>query len=200
VYYVDLVIHPLVGDLQLGISSKNFLLLVLLVFFVDKMIFLGACMKKNAGVRGFTLLELMFSIAIIAVLTAIAVPSYTGYIDKAKNATAISDILIIQLESERLYTNTFRYPTTLSDISANLPNNGIDPWGKAYVYLNIVDGGHGIKGQVRKDHKLNPINSNYDLYSMGKNGVSKTQIDNKDSVDDIILARDGSFVGLASDF
>jgi len=155
---------------------------------------------KNAGVRGFTLLELMFSVAIIAVLTAIAVPSYKEYIDKSRNSVAISDILTIQQNIERFYTNTFRYPAALLDISSSLPNGGIDPWGNAYVYLNIVDGGNGIKGQVRKDRRLNPINRNFDLYSMGKDGVTKTQIDNKDSVDDIILARDGSFVGLASDF
>ena len=157
-------------------------------------------MKKNAGVLGFTLMELMFAVAIIAVLTAIAVPSYTAYIDKAKNATAISDILIIQQESERFYTNTFRYPATLADISSRLPNNGLDPWGHAYIYLNIVDGGHGIQGQVRKDRNLHPINTNYDLYSMGKDGATMGQLDNALSVDDIILARDGSFVGLAADF
>jgi general secretion pathway protein G len=53
---------------------------------------------------------------------------------------------------------------------------------------------------VRKDHALNPINSDYDLYSLGKNGVSKKQISQKDSVDDIIRARDGGFIGLAADF
>ena len=53
---------------------------------------------------------------------------------------------------------------------------------------------------MRKDHKLNPINSDFDLYSMGKNGVSKTQISNKDSLDDVIRANNGGFVGRASDF
>jgi general secretion pathway protein G len=48
--------------------------------------------------------------------------------------------------------------------------------------------------------KLDPINSDFDLYSMGKDGVSKTQLTQKDSLDDIVRARDGAFVGLASDF
>jgi len=153
-----------------------------------------------ADKQGFTLLELMFTVAIIAVLTAIVVPMYTAYIDKSKNTQAIADVSAIQLLIERHYTVTFQYPETLDDLADNLPNAGIDPWGNEYSYLNIVDGGPGIKGKVRKDHKLNPINSKYDLYSMGKNGVSKTQISQKDSVDDIILARDGGFVGLAADF
>ena len=35
---------------------------------------------------------------------------------------------------------------------------------------------------------------------MGKDGVSKTQLTNKDSLDDIVWANDGGFVGLAEDF
>jgi len=53
---------------------------------------------------------------------------------------------------------------------------------------------------VRKDHKLNPINSDYDLFSMGRNQKFKTQISNKDSLDDIIRANDGGFIGVAQDF
>lgn len=149
--------------------------------------------------NGFTLLELLIVLAIIGVLSGIAVPFYNASIDESKNTTAITDITTIQSSIERFYTNNFNYPAALTDIP-DLPHNGIDPWGNAYVYLNIKDGGPGIKGNVRKDKKLNPINTLYDLYSKGKNGVSKKQLDNKESVDDIVLARDGSFIGLSSDF
>jgi len=156
--------------------------------------------RKNAQRGGFTLIELLFSVAIAGVLAAIAVPTYIGYIDKVKNGTAISDITIIQQSIERFYTVNFQYPATLAAISASLPNNGLDPWGNAYVYLNIINGGPGIQNSVRRDRNITPINSLYDLYSMGKNGVTKRQLDNKDSADDIVLGRDGAFVGLASDF
>ncbi len=157
-------------------------------------------MHGNAGGYGFTLLELVVAVAIVAVLGLIALPVYKGYIDNAKNKTAIADIMMIQSEIQRFYTVHSRYPATLADIASRLPNNGNDPWGRAYVYLNIENGGHGIKGDVRKDHKLNPINTDYDFYSVGKDGVTKKQISQKDSLDDIIRARDGGFVGLASDF
>ncbi|MDD5579856.1 MAG: type II secretion system protein GspG [Methylobacter sp.] len=156
--------------------------------------------RINTGVRGFTLIELMFSLIVVAVLGAIAVPTYIGYIDKARNTAAITDILSIQSAIERFYNDNYFYPATLAVISASLPNINTDPWGNAYVYLNIINGGPGIMGQVRKDRSVNPINSLYDLYSMGKDGDTKIQLDNKDSVDDIILGRDGSFIGLASDF
>jgi general secretion pathway protein G len=47
---------------------------------------------------------------------------------------------------------------------------------------------------------LVPINSTYDLYSMGKDGKTKAPITAQDSRDDIIRANDGLFIGLASDF
>lgn len=167
--------------------------------------------RKNAGGSGFTLLELLFAVAIIAVLTAIAVPTYNGHIDKAKNTTAISEIYAIQACIERFYTVNFSYPATITEIASCLPNSGIDPWGKAYVYLNLIEedklnGKDKPKGEdkgddkKRRDHKENPINTLYDLYSKGKDGLSKSQLDNKESVDDVVLAHDGAFVGLASDF
>jgi prepilin-type N-terminal cleavage/methylation domain-containing protein len=94
--------------------------------------------RNNSVARGFTLLELMFALAVIGVLSAIAIPAYNEHIEKAKIKTAISEIYAIQVCIERYYTEKFTYPATLEDIAACLPNKGIDPWGKAYVYLNLI--------------------------------------------------------------
>jgi general secretion pathway protein G len=157
-------------------------------------------MTGKARTYGFTLIELMFAVAIATVLSLIAIPAYNRFIDEARNKAAIGDVLAIQSEIERFHTLHSCYPASLADLASKLPNNGRDPWDKDYVYLNIANGGPGIKGQVRKDKHLNPLNTDYDLYSMGKDGVTKKQLDNKDSVDDIVRARNGGFVGLSSDF
>ena len=156
--------------------------------------------KHNAGGRGFSLLELLLAITIIGILSAIAIPSYRGYLDNNKVNTAISDINLIQLCLERYHTETFQYPPTIATIASCLPNNGNDPWGNPYVYLNIINGGNGIRGQVRKDHATNPINTLYDLYSIGKDGVTHVQVSNSRGKDDVILGRDGAFVGLGQNF
>ena len=167
--------------------------------------------RKLTKDRGFTLLEILFSTMIIGVLSAIAIPIYKGHIDKMNINNAIADINFIQICIERHYTETFRYPPTMTDIATCLPNNGIDPWGKAYVYLNLIDeekvkGKDKPKGEdkgddkKRRDHKENPIITLYDLYSKGKDGLSKSQLDNKESVDDVVLAHDGAFIGLTSNF
>lgn len=58
-------------------------------------------------------------------------------------------------------------------------------------------GGGGIAGMARKDRFLVPINSTYDLYSMGADGRSALPLTAQHSHDDIIRANDGTYIGLA---
>lgn len=164
-----------------------------------------------ASGQGFTLIELVWAVMVIGVLSAIAIPVYYDYVEQNNNEKAISDIKIIKMCIDMHYADTASYPASLEEIASCLPNNGIDPWGKPYVYLNLVDE-EKVKGidkpkgddkgddKKRRDHHENPINTLYDLYSKGEDGDSKAQLDNKESVDDIVLARDGAFIGLASDY
>jgi len=45
-----------------------------------------------------------------------------------------------------------------------------------------------------------PINTDFDLYSMGPDGRSAPPLTAKHSRDDIVRANDGAFIGLASDY
>ena len=51
--------------------------------------------KREYGKKGFTLVEVIVVIVIIAILAAIAVPSLTGYISKAKGKSAISEAKVV---------------------------------------------------------------------------------------------------------
>lgn len=145
--------------------------------------------------RGFTLLELMITVAIIAVLAAIALGQYRAYIDRAKVGQAKADIHMISLAIQRFYSHDFTYPPNLAAVGHA---GTLDPWDRPYHYTELS--GKGSKGKARKDHKLNPLNSDFDLFSAGKDGAFKTQVDHKLSRDDIIRARDGAFVDLAEKF
>ena len=151
-----------------------------------------------------TLIELMLVIALLGVIVTIAIPSYQSYIDKTNNALAISQLVTIQSVIERYYLENNRYPPDSESeweaFTSKLPNNGKDPWGNKYIYLDIAGDWPRTRGPSRKDRNINPINTQYDLYSMGKDGQTKKQVSQKDSLDDIILARDGRFIGLAADF
>ena len=63
-----------------------------------------------------------------------------------------------------------------------------------------VGGGKPAIAQARKDRFLVPINSDFDLYSMGADGETKATLQNKVSRDDIIRASDGGFYGIAENF
>ena len=142
---------------------------------------------------GFTLLDLLAALAIVAVVSAIAAPIYSDFVDNANDAAAQSDILEIQMRIEQFYGNGFAYPDDLNEVPG-VPAE--DPWGRAYSYLRI-DGSTvpGIKGKQRKDKNLNPLNTDYDLFSSGKDGKTKGPLTAKDSHDDIIRAGNGGFVG-----
>ncbi|MBX3236415.1 MAG: prepilin-type N-terminal cleavage/methylation domain-containing protein [Nitrospiraceae bacterium] len=69
---------------------------------------------------------------------------------------------------------------------------------EAYAAANGT--GNVDRGKPRKDRFLHPINSDYDLYSIGKDGESVEPLTAKKSHDDVIRANDGKFVGLATEF
>jgi len=55
-------------------------------------------------------------------------------------------------------------------------------------------------GQVRKDKSLHPLNTDYDLYSMGPDGQTAKPLTSSKSQDDIVRANNGGFVGLGKDY
>ncbi len=142
---------------------------------------------------GVTLLELLITVGLIGVLSAIAIPSYQAYLQRVKIAAAKADILEISYRLERYMMFKNAYPATLSELGAT----PLDPWGAPYRYLSM-DGAN--VGQKRKDRSLHPLNSDYDLYSMGPDGQSQTPLTARASRDDIIRANNGGFIGVAEDY
>ncbi|NJN46927.1 MAG: prepilin-type N-terminal cleavage/methylation domain-containing protein [Candidatus Competibacteraceae bacterium] len=148
-----------------------------------------------ANQTAFTLVELLIALAIAATLAALAIPTYSNYINGLRTQDAINDIHHFELIIQRYYTSNFKHPELLAELTGAPAE---DPWGNPYQYLNIATAKN--KGKVRKDKKLNPINSDYDLYSMGEDGKSVSPLTAKASRDDIVRANNGGFVGLAIDY
>lgn len=141
--------------------------------------------------RGFTLIELLLVCAIIGVLASLSAPKLQRSIELARVAKAIGDIGAFQIELSSLDS----LPTSLAAIKRD---TFLDPWGRPYVYLKL-EGTKG-NGKARKDHFLVPLNADFDLYSLGKDGISSSPLTAKASADDVVRANNGGFIGLASKY
>ena len=156
---------------------------------------------------GFQLVESIIVVAMISITGLIAVPSFSTYLDKTNRITAETDITAIAATIEQYHSARGVYPDTLAAIGKQ---DMRDPWGTPYYYLKIECAdlkGKGKdkrkckgKGKLRKDKNLSPVNSDFDLYSAGKDKQTRASFLPPVSHDDIVRASNGRFLGYAADF
>ena len=120
--------------------------------------------------RGFTLIEIMVVVVILAVLGALVVPKIIENVDKARVTRAAADIRAIQTALDLYRLDNFKYPTTEQGLQAlvtqpvdptitnyraggYLPTLPKDPWNNPYVYVSP-----GADGR------------DYDIISYGRDG------------------------------
>jgi general secretion pathway protein G len=119
---------------------------------------------------GFTLIEIMVVVVILAVLGALVVPKILENVDKARVTRAQSDIRAIQTALDLYRLDNFKYPTTEQGLQAlvtqpsdptitnyrsggYLPSLPKDPWNNLYLYVNP-----------------GPNGMDYDIISYGRDG------------------------------
>jgi len=91
--------------------------------------------------KGFTLIEIMIVVAIIGILTAVAMPAYTGYIARANRADARTQLIQASLFMQRFYSANDSYQqdragtAVLTAMPTNLKNSPAD--GTALYTLSI---------------------------------------------------------------
>lgn len=128
--------------------------------------------SSPSHVRGFTLIEIMVVMVIIAILGALIGPQILGRVDEARTTKAQSDIRTLGTALDLYRMDNFQYPTTDQGLRAlveqpgdpsvrNWKSGGYvqklskDPWGNDYQYLSP-----GTRGGA------------YDLWSYGSDGQS----------------------------
>lgn len=154
--------------------------------------------KRKARNKALTIVELILVILLLGTILAMSIPIYHRQLEKARVTKAISDIRrceqdLVEYMMER---GTF-LPQTLETVRWH---NRTDPWGTYYQYLKIEGQEKKVKGQWRKDRWLVPLNSDFDLYSKGKDKQSQPPLTAENSWDDVVRAGNGSYIGLGKEY
>jgi type IV pilus assembly protein PilE len=76
-------------------------------------------MKRS---RGFTLIELMITVAIVAILAAIAIPSYTEYVRRGRITEAFAALSGMRVKMEQYYQDNRNY-----DNACGIPGSSVAP-------------------------------------------------------------------------
>jgi general secretion pathway protein G len=151
---------------------------------------------RRGTARGFTLVELVVAVAILGVLAALTLSEYLAYIERVRVARAVIELKDISAQIDPIAFEGGALPNALADIGIVGRN---DPWGRPYIYLKIR-GNAAAFSKTRRDQFLVPINTDYDLYSRGKDGKTSLILTHPFSLDDVIRGNDGAFLGLAAKY
>ncbi len=116
--------------------------------------------------KGFTLIEIIIVLAVIAVLAAIVVPSISGYLSRGEEASLEADQKSIQLAVNDYYVNEYEYPTATG--------SGGDPGPDTYINFTVlVDAKYLIEvpGSVGHQNPGGSADGKYTWYVDGQGKV-----------------------------
>jgi general secretion pathway protein G len=72
--------------------------------------------KSSCVSQGFTLIEMLVVLAIVALLLTIAVPRYFGSLNKSKDVALQENLRVVRISLDKFYADKGHYPETLDEL------------------------------------------------------------------------------------
>jgi len=115
--------------------------------------------ETGSRCRGFTLIEVMIAIVIVAILAAIALPSYQQYIERSRARTAAADLMALAAAFENRFQRQLSYAASATSTETTAAT------------ANLVVGWQPSAGDFFT-YTANVTASSYDLATTGSGGMS----------------------------
>ena len=80
-------------------------------------------MNNSARARGFTLIEVVITVAIVAILAAVALPTYRDHMRKSRRAEAQAYLMAVASRQQQFLLDTRGYAATLAIVGIAAPSN-----------------------------------------------------------------------------
>lgn len=128
--------------------------------------------QRLAGQRGFTLIELMVTVAIIAILSSIAVPSYSDYVRRGQVTEALAELSAYRVRLEQFYQDNRNYgvsPSCGVAVPAGLRWFAVTCTTTGQAFTLTATGGAG--GALGSTYTLNQANEQRTTSFKGTAGV-----------------------------
>ena len=129
-------------------------------------------MKRVRGAAGFTLVEILVVIIVIAVLATLVAPNVFQHVGRAKDSTARAQLEMLSAAIDAYRLDNDQYPTTEQGLSALRTRPSIDPlprdWRGPYLKRDVPLDPWGRPYVYRAPGTANP--DGYDLLTLGRDG------------------------------
>lgn len=132
--------------------------------------------RRQCNHRGFTLIEILIVMVLIALLAALVGPRVFPKVGKGKQSAATAQIELFGQALDQLKLDAGRYPRTEEGLNALMTNPGMDRWDGPYLKKSVPNDPWGKP----YNYQMPGTHGDYDLFSLGRDGAPGGEGEDKD--------------------